>query len=162
MAIIFLAYLCLLTFRVLASIVILGKACDLIDHHHAQKKATVSSGSPSISTPKKEKKTTAQSSSPDTDISTRARTPTTVASTPTATPKRNQDSFTTLDNDSMTAGASASGSTKASTIVASEDMALLGAKLQTIDGSVNSALSSITNTLHSPCKTPATLQPRVK
>ena len=46
--------------RVLASIVILGKACDLIDHHHEQKKATVSSGSPSISTPKKEKKTTAQ------------------------------------------------------------------------------------------------------
>merc|ERR1719189_1904820 len=61
----------------------------------------------------------------------------------------------------MTAGASASASTKASTIVASEDMALLGAKLQTIDGSVNSALSS-TNTLHSPCNTPATLQPRVK
>jgi len=164
MAIIFLAYLCLLTFRVLASIVILGKACDLIDHHQEQKKATVSSGSPSISTPKKEKKTTAQSSSPDTDISTRARTPTTVASTPTATPKRNQDSFTTrLDNDSMTAGASASASTKASTIVASEDMALLGAKLQTIDGSVNSTLSS-TNTLHSPspCNTPSTLQPRVK
>ena len=46
--------------RVLASIVILGKACDLIDHHQEQKKATVSSGSPSISTPKKEKKTTAQ------------------------------------------------------------------------------------------------------
>ena len=44
--------------RVLASIVILGKACDLIDHHHEQKKATVSSGSPSVSTPKKEKKTT--------------------------------------------------------------------------------------------------------
>ena len=89
------------------------------------------------------------SSSPDTDISTRARTPTTVASTPTATPKKNQDSFTTLYNDSMTEGASAS--TKASTIVASEDMALLGAKLQTIDGSVNSSVNSAlssTNTLH--------------
>ena len=48
----------------------------------------------------------------------------------------------------MTAGASPSASTKASTIVASEDMALLGAKLQTIDGSVNSALSSTNTTLH--------------
>lgn len=32
-----LAYLCLVTFRILASIVILGKACDLIDHHQQTK-----------------------------------------------------------------------------------------------------------------------------
>lgn len=34
-----LAYLCLLTFRILASVVILGKACDLIDHHQQTKKS---------------------------------------------------------------------------------------------------------------------------
>ncbi|TRY76158.1 hypothetical protein TCAL_03511 [Tigriopus californicus] len=35
-----LAYLCLLTFRILGSIVILGKACDLIDQHQAKQKET--------------------------------------------------------------------------------------------------------------------------
>jgi len=44
------AYLCLLTFRVLGSIVILGKACDLIDEHKnkqdAKKKEGVSSEGP--------------------------------------------------------------------------------------------------------------------
>merc|ERR1719186_1962826 len=32
-AVVVMAYFCLLTFRILGSIVILGKACDLIDEH---------------------------------------------------------------------------------------------------------------------------------
>ena len=35
-AVVVLAYLCLLTFRILGSIVILGKACDLIDEHRTK------------------------------------------------------------------------------------------------------------------------------
>lgn len=38
-----LAYLCLVTFRILASIVILGKACDLIDVHEQKKYSATSS-----------------------------------------------------------------------------------------------------------------------
>ncbi len=42
-AIFILAYLCLVTLRILASIVILGKACDLIDQHQSQKRSSSSS-----------------------------------------------------------------------------------------------------------------------
>lgn len=42
-----------LFFRVLASIVILGKACDLIDQHQEQKKASTASMSSASATPKK-------------------------------------------------------------------------------------------------------------
>eukprot|EP00093_Oithona_nana_P001925 01925.XXX_4611_15385_1 [CDS] Oithona nana genome sequencing. len=52
-AIFLLAYLSLVTFRVLASIVILGKACDLIDQHQEQKKASTASMSSASATPKK-------------------------------------------------------------------------------------------------------------
>jgi len=58
-AIFLLAYLSLVTFRVLASIVILGKACDLIDQHQEQKKASTASMS---SSPQKHQNTTEMSS----------------------------------------------------------------------------------------------------
>ena len=47
-AVVVMAYLCLLTFRILGSIVILGKACDLIDEHKVKQEADrkESSGSP--------------------------------------------------------------------------------------------------------------------
>merc|ERR1719510_530397 len=106
MAIIFLAYLCLVTFRVLASIVILGKACDLIDHHHELKKATVASSSPN------KKKT---------DTSSTSKEPTNASAADNSI----------QNNDSMT-----SGTSTASTMI-SEDMAILEAKLQTIDGAGN-------------------------
>merc|ERR1719187_2633829 len=38
-AVVVLAYLCLLTFRILGSIVILGKACDLIDEHKTRQES---------------------------------------------------------------------------------------------------------------------------
>ena len=38
-AVVVMAYLCLLTFRILGSIVILGKACDLIDEHKTKQEA---------------------------------------------------------------------------------------------------------------------------
>merc|ERR1719450_773713 len=38
-AVVVMAYLCLLTFRILGSIVILGKACDLIDEHKVKQEA---------------------------------------------------------------------------------------------------------------------------
>ncbi|KAL0880212.1 hypothetical protein ABMA27_002675 [Loxostege sticticalis] len=47
---IFIAYLCLLTIRVLVSIVILGKACDLITQHQTEKSESLHT------TPKKEQK----------------------------------------------------------------------------------------------------------
>jgi len=48
-AVVVMAYLCLLTFRILGSIVILGKACDLIDEHKIRQEndRKESAGSPS-------------------------------------------------------------------------------------------------------------------
>ena len=55
--------------RVLASIVILGKACDLIDHHHELKKAgnTATMSSP---TPNKKKPQTSSTNTNTSDLDT--------------------------------------------------------------------------------------------
>jgi len=185
MAIIFLAYLCLVTFRVLASIVILGKACDLIDHHHELKKAGIATvvSSPTPSKKKPQTSSTNTTSDLDTDIApTSNRSATTTASiqpkvkvvTPSESPERKKyQDKSTQDNDSSVTerreekktvvstrtivSASEAVEDKAASVV-SEDMALLEAKLQTIDGSAHSAGSTL-----SPCTTPtATIQPRVK
>ncbi|CAH2047257.1 unnamed protein product, partial [Iphiclides podalirius] len=57
MFLIFLAYLCLITVRVLISIVILGKACDLITQHQMDKSENY------VSTPKRESKDATKDSS---------------------------------------------------------------------------------------------------
>ena len=69
-AVVVLAYLCLLTFRILSSIVILGKACDLIDEHKTRqeterKESSGHGGQPSQSqtSPTKQSRTTTTSSS---------------------------------------------------------------------------------------------------
>ena len=56
-------------YRVLASIVILGKACDLIDHHHELKKAgnTATMSSP---TPNKKKPQTSSTNTNTSDLDT--------------------------------------------------------------------------------------------
>ncbi|XP_059057341.1 protein TAPT1 homolog isoform X2 [Achroia grisella] len=66
---IFLAYLCLISIRVLVSIVILGKACDLITQHQMDKNESLHT------TPKKEQKeitkdTTCAYKTPDVEITT--------------------------------------------------------------------------------------------
>merc|ERR1712223_270275 len=170
MAIIFLAYLCLVTFRVLASIVILGKACDLIDHHHELKKAGIATvvSSPTPSKKKPQTSSTNTTSDLDTDIApTSNRSATTTASiqpkvkvvTPSESPERKKyQDKSTQDNDSSVTerreekktvvstrtivSASEAVEDKAASVV-SEDMALLEAKLQTIDGSAHSAGSTL-------------------
>lgn len=48
--ILFLAFLCLVSFRILSNIITLGKACDLIDNHQKQRLSTNAAGSGSTST----------------------------------------------------------------------------------------------------------------
>ena len=70
-------------YRVLASIVILGKACDLIDHHHELKKAGIATvvSSPTPSKKKPQTTSTNTTSDLDTDIApTSNRSATTTAS----------------------------------------------------------------------------------
>jgi len=65
-AVVVLAYLCLLTFRILGSIVILGKACDLIDEHKTRqeserKESSGQQAQPSQPSPYKETRPTSSS-----------------------------------------------------------------------------------------------------
>ena len=122
---------CLKNCRVLASIVILGKACDLIDHHHELKKtdlkktATVSSSSPN-------KKKTDTSSTWSSEKSSKATVPASASARAASSSAAVDNSI--QDNDSMTSGASMAVVSAAEASVISEDMAILEAKLQTIDG----------------------------
>ena len=64
LAVVAMAYICLFTFRVLGSIVILGKACDLIDEHKSKqdmKKTSVDETKPSESKTKPDKEDLNQS-----------------------------------------------------------------------------------------------------
>ena len=114
----------------MASIVILGKACDLIDHHHELKKtdlkktATVSSSSPN-------KKKTDTSSTWSSEKSSKATVPASASARAASSSAAVDNSI--QDNDSMTSGASMVASAAEASVI-SEDMAILEAKLQTIDG----------------------------
>ena len=72
-----LAYFCLLTFRILSSIVILGKACDLIDEHKTRQETErkESSGQNGQTSPSKQQRPATLSSSSST-VFTRAHTDT--------------------------------------------------------------------------------------
>ena len=98
-------------FRVLASIVILGKACDLIDHHQEQKKASTVS----VSSPQKTEKTEMSSAtSPEASAKVEAISK---PLTKSLSPRKVEEKELSLGSQ----------------VTSAEDISLLEAKLQRID-----------------------------